>query len=247
MNRTTSATTPPPRRDDAGVVIRHSRYTRLLEEVIKEGAKTKVLMLSATPVNTSLLDLRNQIYLMTEKREDVFQDSLGISNIRTLLGQAQKAFKAWEESLDESSDKDKSELLEILGSDFFQLLGGVSIARSRRQIEQFYAEEISRIGEFPKQLKPINCHPLTDLKGALSYKALSEQIEAIRPVHLHAIQLHYRPEGKATVGTRETKTAIQSGRPRAVPDWDDTHELPEAFGEFSALPHRNTQTHGQQN
>ena len=167
----------PPRRDDAGVVIRHSRYTRLLEEVIKEGAKTKVLMLSATPVNTSLLDLRNQIYLMTEKREDVFQDSLGISNIRTLLGQAQKAFKAWEESLDESSDKDKSELLEILGSDFFQLLGGVSLARSRRQIEQFYAEEISRIGEFPKQLKPINCHPLTDLKGALSYKALSEQIE----------------------------------------------------------------------
>jgi superfamily II DNA/RNA helicase len=167
----------PPRRDDAGVVIRHSRYTRLLEEVIKEGAKTKVLMLSATPVNTSLLDLRNQIYLMTEKREDVFQDSLGISNIRTLLGQAQKAFKAWEESLDESSDKDKSELLEILGSDFFQLLGGVSIARSRRQIEQFYAEEISRIGEFPKQLKPINCYPPTDLNKILSYKVLSDQIE----------------------------------------------------------------------
>ena len=65
-----------PRTDDDGN-IRHSRYSRLLEEVIKEGTKTKVLMLSATPVNTSLLDLRNQIYLMTEKREDVFQGKFG--------------------------------------------------------------------------------------------------------------------------------------------------------------------------
>ena len=167
----------PPVRDDAGVVTRHSRYTRLLEEVIKEGAKTKVLMLSATPVNTSLLDLRNQIYLMTEKREDVFRESLGISNIRALLGQAQKAFKAWEDSLDKGGGRDKSKLLAELGADFFQLLGGVSIARSRRQIKQFYAEEISRIGEFPKQLKPENHHPPTDLNGALSYKELSDQIE----------------------------------------------------------------------
>ena len=167
----------PPQRDEAGEVIRHSRYTRLLEEVIKDGAKTKVLMLSATPVNTSLLDLRNQIYLMTEKREDVFRDSLEISDIRALLGQAQKAFKDWEESLDESGGRDKSQLLVELGADFFKLLGGVSIARSRRQIKQFYAEEISRIGEFPKQLKPKNYYPPTDLNKILSYKVLSDQIE----------------------------------------------------------------------
>ena len=72
-----------PRPDDAGNT-RHTRYSRLLEEVIKKGAKTKVLMLSATPVNTSLIDLRNQIYLMTEKREDVFRESLGIGHIGTL-------------------------------------------------------------------------------------------------------------------------------------------------------------------
>ena len=60
--------------------IHHSRYSRLLEEVIKAGAKTKVLMLSATPVNTSLIDLRNQIYLMTEGREDAFRKSLGVGN-----------------------------------------------------------------------------------------------------------------------------------------------------------------------
>ncbi len=104
--------------------FRHSRYSRLLEEVIKEGTKTKVLMLSATPVNTSLTDLRNQIYLMTAKREDVFRESLGVSNIRNLIQQAQKAFKTWEETAAKDGKRDKSALLDSLGADFFQLLGG---------------------------------------------------------------------------------------------------------------------------
>ncbi len=165
-----------PTRDADGNFVRHSRYTRLLEEVIKEGTKTKVLMLSATPVNTSLIDLRNQIYLMTEKREDVFRESLGIGNIGSLLRQAQKEFKQWEEDGGETAKKDKAKLLEALGADFFQLLGGVSIARSRRHIKTFYAEEMTRIGEFPIPQKPENCHPLTDLTGELSYKALADQI-----------------------------------------------------------------------
>ncbi len=165
------------RRDEAGNIIRLSRYERLLEEVIRQGAKTKVLMLSATPVNTSLIDLRNQVYLMTEKREDVFRDSLGIGNIGVLLGQAQKAFQAWEASPAQNGKKDKTLLLEKLGTDFFRLLGGVSISRSRRQIKKFYAEEMQKIGEFPTQQAPQNSYPPTDLKGALSYKDLSEQIE----------------------------------------------------------------------
>ena len=132
------------RRDEAGNIIRLSRYERLLEEVIRQGAKTKVLMLSATPVNTSLIDLRNQVYLMTEKREDVFRDSLGIGNIGVLLGQAQKAFQAWEASPAKNGKKDKTLLLEKLGTDFFRLLGGVSISRSRRQIKKFYAEEMQK-------------------------------------------------------------------------------------------------------
>ena len=156
--------------------FRHSRYSRLLEEVIKEGTKTKVLMLSATPVNTSLIDLRNQIYLMTEKRENVFRDSLGISNIGSLLRQAQKEFKKWEEDGGENGKRDKAKLLEALGAEFFQLLGGVSIARSRRHIKKFYADEIDRIGDFPTPKKPENCHPPTDLTGELSYKALADQI-----------------------------------------------------------------------
>ena len=133
-------------------------------------------MLSATPVNTSLTDLRNQIYLMTEKREDVFRNSLGVSNIRTLIRQAQKAFKTWEENAPKDGTRDKTELFNTLGVEFFQLLGGVSIARSRRHIIKYYAEEIEKIGEFPTQLDPVNCHPPTDLSGELSYKALADQI-----------------------------------------------------------------------
>ena len=165
-----------PTRDADGNFVRHSRYTRLLEEVIKEGTKTKVLMLSATPVNTSLIDLRNQIYLMTEKREDVFRESLGIGNIGSLLRQAQKEFREWEEEGGENGKKDKAKLLETLGAEFFQLLGGISIARSRRHIKTFYAEEMVRIGEFPTPQKPENCHPPTDLTGELSYKDLADQI-----------------------------------------------------------------------
>ena len=160
-----------PRQDKDGN-FRHTRYSRLLEEVIKEGTKTKVLMLSATPVNTSLTDLRNQIYLMTEKREDVFRNTLGISNIRNLIQQTQKAFKVWEEE----GTRNKTELFKTLGADFFQLLGSVSIARSRKLIKKYYAEEIERIGNFPKPQRPTNRHPQTDLTGELSYKALADQI-----------------------------------------------------------------------
>ena len=165
-----------PRYDDDGN-IHHSRYSRLLEEVITSGTQTKVLMLSATPVNTSLTDLRNQIYLITEKRDNVFRDSLGIGNIGNLISQAQKAFRSWETNAEKVGKKDKAVLLETLGADFFQLLGGISIARSRRQIEQFYAAEMDRIGRFPSRLPPLNHYPVTDLSQEFSYKDLSEQIE----------------------------------------------------------------------
>ena len=100
-------------RNDGG-----QRYRRLLDEVVKKGSKTKVLMLSATPVNTSLTDLRNQIYLMTEGREDSFQESLGVSSIRTLMAAAQRVFKQWENSQTKDGSRNKEQLLEQLGADF---------------------------------------------------------------------------------------------------------------------------------
>ena len=158
-------------RNDGG-----QRYRRLLEEVVKAGAKTKVLMLSATPVNTSLIDLRNQVYLMTEGREDAFQQSLGVGNIGTMMAAAQRQFKSWETEQAKLNRRDKAQLLENLGADFLRLLGGVSISRSRRQIERFYADEMERVGQFPKHERPDNRYPQTDLRGELSYQDLAERI-----------------------------------------------------------------------
>ena len=159
-------------RNDGG-----TRYERLLAEVIKDGAKTKVLMLSATPVNTTLLDLRNQVYLITEKNEAHFHSDLQIGSVSRVLGDAQRAFKKWEEE-QRGATIDKSQLLERLGADFLRLLDGVSIARSRRQVTQFYAAEMDRIGQFPRHAKPANRYPPTDLHGKLSFEQLAQQIGA---------------------------------------------------------------------
>ena len=163
------------RRDEDGNVIRLSRYERLLEEVIARGGDTRVLMLSATPVNTSLTDLRNQIYLLSGKRDDAFRESLGIDSFRHLLDAAQRKFKSWEAR---GAKRDKAALVEDLGADFFNLLGAVSIARSRRQIKKYYADAMAKIGSFPAHAPPDNRYPVTDLKGELSYRELNERISA---------------------------------------------------------------------
>ena len=153
------------------------RYQRLINEAIRDGPRTKVLMLSATPVNTSLMDLRNQIYLMTEGRFDTFRESLGIGSISSLLASAQRKFQKWEKDQAGKNSRDKEELLDSLDPDVFRLLDAVSIARSRRHIEQFYSGEVDRIGRFPDHGPPDNRHPPTDLQGELSYAQLVEQIK----------------------------------------------------------------------
>ena len=167
------------------------RYQKLLEEIIRQGAKTKVLMLSATPVNTSLIDLRNQIYLMTDGREDSFQESLGVGSIRNVMAAAQKQFKEWETGQTAGGPHNKTKLLENLGADFLRLLDGVSISRSRRQIEKFYAAEMERVGQFPKHETPINRYPQTDLRGQLSFEDLAGRIREFK------LSL-YQPSGYVT-------------------------------------------------
>ena len=153
------------------------RYERLLEDIIKSGAETKVLMLSATPVNTSLTDLRNQIYLMTEGRDHTFEESLNVGNIGSVMAVAQREFQSWESDRKSGVRPHKERLLERLGSDFLRLLGGLTIARSRRHLEESYADEIKRIGQFPDRVAPVNAYPATDLNGDLSYKELADRIE----------------------------------------------------------------------
>ena len=167
------------KRDDEGNLISRSRYRRLLDEVLKEGTKSKVLMLSATPVNTTLRDLRNQIYLMTEKREDAFRE-LGIGSVSNIFARAQKEFRKWEKFLGDGGPRDKTKLLERLGADFLVVLDAVTIARSRHHIRLYYPDFEKKHGAFPERAKPRNLHPLTDTQRALSYDQLHQVISGFR-------------------------------------------------------------------
>lgn len=158
---------------------RGQRYRRLLDEAIAGGGRTSVLMLSATPVNTSLTDLRNQVRLMTEGRDDAFRESLGVEDLSGVMREAEAAFRQWESGRRSGARRpDKADLLRRFDARFFRLLGGVSIARSRRQIENNYRAEMERIGRFPKREPPENRYPVTDLEGRLSYRDLADAIGA---------------------------------------------------------------------
>ncbi|MCY3627113.1 MAG: helicase-related protein [Gammaproteobacteria bacterium] len=166
------------KKNSDGKVVRFSRYNRLLEEVIKSGGQTKLLLLSATPVNTSLRDLRNQIYLITEKSEDVFNDSLGISNLRNMFKLAQQAFEEWQKN----QQKDKSGLLDSLGGDLLVLLDAITLARSRSHITKYYEKDMEAIGRFPWRLPPQNFAPGTDSEGKFSYEELWDRLEEFKLV-----------------------------------------------------------------
>ena len=152
------------------------RYEKLMQDVLQSGARTKVLMLSATPVNTALTDLGNQIRLITQGDDRSMRESLGVAPVVGVIASAQKEFKQWES--EGAGRRDKAKLLENLGPEFFRLLGGVSISRSRRQIERFYAQEMDRIGSFPKRDAPQTEYPDTDANGELSYEEVANRIGA---------------------------------------------------------------------
>ena len=150
-----------------------NRYNTLLEGVFRKGVNTKVLMLSATPVNTSLRDLEGQLHLMGS--DDHFHESLGINSIGNTTKAAQKVFNKWEEKSG-PVNRDKSKLLEDIGPDLFRLLNAVSVSRSRKHVQQFYADEMVRVGKFPERGAPDNRFPKTDLDDELSYEELADNI-----------------------------------------------------------------------
>ncbi|MEW6664578.1 MAG: helicase-related protein [Thermodesulfobacteriota bacterium] len=165
----------PGRRDEQGNLIRRSRYQRLMEDIIQSGVRTKVLLLSATPVNNDLKDLRNQIYFITAGGDDVFRKAVGIGSLKETLRQAQAHFSNWAKQ--PPAIRKTSDLLVRLGSDFFKLLDELTIARARRHIQKYYAYEMERLGGFPRRLKPISCYPEIDAKHLfLSYDNLNEEI-----------------------------------------------------------------------
>lgn len=151
-----------------------NRYVTLMKKVIRAGVKTKVLMLSATPVNNKFLDLKNQLALAYEGHTDFIDEKLNTNrSIDEIFRNAQRAFNTW--SKWEPCDRTTENLLKMLDFDFFEVLDSVTIARSRKHIQKYY--DTSDVGTFPTRLPPISLRPhLTDLKEAINYNEIFEQL-----------------------------------------------------------------------
>lgn len=157
--------------DDDG---KSNRYTKLMNKVIRPGARTRVLMLSATPVNNRFYDLRNQLALAYEGNSSAWKDKLDTNrSVEEIFRSAQKQFNAWSKLA--PSQRTTEQLMRMLDFDFFEILDAVTIARSRQHIEKYY--NIEEIGNFPTRLPPVTKQPpLTDLNNAITYDEIYELI-----------------------------------------------------------------------
>ncbi len=155
---------------------RENRYLRLMNKVIRAGVRTKVLMLSATPVNNRFNDLKNQLQLAYEGDQNLINDKLDVDRpIEEIFRTAQAQYNTWAK-LSDPKERTAEHLLDMLSFDFFQVLDAVTIARSRKHIEKYY--DTADIGKFPTRLTPISMRPhLTDLNEAITYKDISEQLD----------------------------------------------------------------------
>jgi SNF2 family DNA or RNA helicase len=170
---------------------RRSRYQRLMEDIISAGVRTKVLLLSATPVNNQLADLRNQISFIAgddvariDAADGAFTESLKIPSVKETTRNAQRHFTDW--SKKPAADRKTRDLISAIGGDFFKLLDGLSIARSRRQVSTYYADEMKHLGGFPKRPPPKAIHPPIDLSERfLSFEQLDQEISNLRLALYH--------------------------------------------------------------
>ena len=155
---------------------RENRYLRLMNQVIRAGVRTKVLMLSATPVNNRFNDLKNQLQLAYEGKQELINEKLNTDRpIEDIFRSAQMQYNAWSH-IEDPNERTTEKLLDMLSFDFFQVLDAVTIARSRKHIEKYY--DTTEIGKFPTRLRPISKRPkLTDLDDAITYKEIANQLD----------------------------------------------------------------------
>lgn len=162
-------------RNNPAVKDRTTRYQKLMNEIIKGGHKTRLLMLSATPVNNKMTDIKNQIAFITEDKDDALVDA-GIKSIETTLKNAQMAFNKW--SKRPESERTGASFVDTIDLDYFQLLDTLTIARSRRHIEKYY--NLEEIGDFPERLTPKNVKSEIDTQGMFPpLEAINNSISSI--------------------------------------------------------------------
>ncbi len=182
-----------------------TRYDRLMRKIITEGVRTRVLMLSATPVNNRLADLRNQIAFATEGDDTALADH-GIASIEVTTRRAQTAFNRWLD-LSEAS-RTPGRLVEMIGFDYFTLLDLLTIARSRKHIERYYGT--AETGRFPDRLAPINCYADVDSEG--QFRPIAEINLEIRKLTLAAYApLRYVLPHKQAEYDKKYSTQVRGG------------------------------------
>jgi SNF2 family DNA or RNA helicase len=184
---------------------RETRYDRLMQRIIKAGVKTRVLMLSATPVNNRLADLKNQIAFVTEANDTALNDH-GIPSIEATIRRAQLQFNRWMAM--EDVQRSAPHLLEMLGFDYFKLLDLLTIARSRKHVEKYYGTK--ETGRFPERLKPLNIKCEVDSTG--EFRSIREINNEIRRLTLAAYApLRYVMPHKQAAYDAKYSTRIRGG------------------------------------
>jgi hypothetical protein len=192
-------------RNKAAHASHETRYERLMQRIIKAGVKTRVLMLSATPVNNRLSDLKNQIAFVTEGNDAAMAEH-GIPSIEATVRQAQTQFNRWMAL--EERDRRPAHLLDMLGFDYFKLLDLLTIARSRKHVEKYYGT--TETGRFPERLKPINIKREVDLSG--EFRSIREINNEIRRLTLAAYApLRYVLPHKQAAYDAKYSTRIRGG------------------------------------
>ena len=207
-------------RNNAIYEDRQSRYDKLLNEVVRQGVKTKVLMISATPVNNRFADLRNQLALAYEGEPENLSSKLRTDkNIDEIFRRAQAAFNAW--SALPAEERTATAILESLDFDFFEVLDSVTIARSRRHIQTYY--DTKDVGTFPERLKPLSFHwQLTNRPDVIGFNDIFERLTAltlavyaplsyVQPSRLSKYEELYDPDEEIGHGNLK-----QSGREKGI-------------------------------
>ena len=193
-----------------------TRYKRLMNEIIKQGVKTRVLMLSATPVNNRMNDLKNQVAFITEGYDNALEHA-GIVSLEQTLKKAQARFNAWLKA--DHGEKTSASLLESLNFDYFKLLDLMTIARSRKHIEKYY--DLSEVGRFPKRLTPKNIR--ADIDTAELFPPLREVNRDIRMMSLAAYApLRYVRAEKREGYNRKYDIEVGGGRKFTQSDRDES-------------------------
>ena len=186
-----------------------SRYEWLMQKIIQTGIKTKVLLLSATPVNNDLKDLRNQIYFVSEGSDTAFSKSCGIHSIKDTITTAQKTFMEWAER---DGKKEASDLMDRLPASFFTLLDELTIARSRKHIQKYYSASLAQIGQFPKRKKPKSVFSKIDVEERFpSYDALHDEINKYQ-LSLYNPSRYVQEKFKAQYEEKKVRNFSQADR-----------------------------------